>query len=133
MDLSRAQRNVLGVAGIVLVVAVILGFWPLSVTLGDGTSYSCGSGFIHSRHTWTVDTRAVGPALRPGPSSTATPESACPARVYGRRDFALLVAGVAIVGGIIGVGVAPSDPLGRPSRRRRGRKPSRPIARGYQH
>jgi disulfide bond formation protein DsbB len=133
MDLSRAQRNVLIVAGLVLVVAVALGFWPLSITLADGTSYSCGSGFVHSRHSWTVDTRTLVPAEQLVAGSTATPESACPTAVYGRRDLSFLVAGVAVFGGLVGVGVAPSDPLFRSSRRRHRRKPTRPIVRGSHH
>ena len=64
-------------------VAVLIGFWPVKANVVGDASYSCGSGFIHSQHTWVVDSRAlvnerVGGALDPGP--WAHPERSAPTR-----------------------------------------------------
>ncbi len=109
MDLSRAQRRVVTVAFTAVAVAILIGFWPVSATVSDGSSYSCGSGFVHSRHTWQVDSRALG-GLPPVNDSGATPTSACPSKVYGYRDFALLLGAFALVAGGLIVALTSAEP-----------------------
>jgi hypothetical protein len=96
---------VLVIAGLAVVVAAVIGFWPVSVTVMGDSSYSCGSGFLHSRHTWKVDTKALVAHARPGidTSFSATPLSACPSKLYEQRDFAYLLVVFALVGGLCGV------------------------------
>jgi len=98
-QLSGPQQVVLRIAGLVIVVAAVIGFWPVSATVTNGASYSCGSGFVHSRHTWNVDTAALGRRALSIDASSATPVSACPSKVFGRRDLAYVLVGFAFVGG----------------------------------
>jgi hypothetical protein len=98
-QLSGPQRVVLRIAGLVVVIAAVIGFWPVSVAVTNGTSYSCGSGFVHSGHTWKVDTAALAGRAVSIDTSSATPVSACPSIVFGRRDLAYALVGFAFVGG----------------------------------
>src|SRR5690348_18130085 len=84
-------------AGAAVVLGVSIGFWPVSVTVIGDVPYSCGSGFVHSRHTWKVDSRAMAGTLEAGPHAGATPNRACPSRVYSHRDaaYALIVVAAA--------------------------------------
>jgi hypothetical protein len=84
-------------AALLFAVAALIGFWPQSITVAGDASYSCGSGFIHSRHTWKVDTRALRTGSPPLGSSSATPNSACPSKVYGPRDLAFVIAAFAML------------------------------------
>ena len=73
-------------------VAVIIGFWPVRVDVVGDTSYYCGSGFVHSQHTWVKDGKVLinersgtlGGAVLPRPcaptrsSTTATPRCGSP-------------------------------------------------------
>ena len=94
---SRLRQVALGVAGVSVLLGVILGFWPVSVTVAGDTSYSCGSGFVHSRNTWRVDTQQMGAPAQTVGGTAATPNSACPSRVYRHRDFGYALVGLAIV------------------------------------
>ena len=80
--------------------ALIIGFWPVQANVFGSPSYSCGSGFIHSGHRWKVDS-AASTNERIGDTATGTPSQVCPNKIYGRRDFALLVAGFALVVGLL--------------------------------
>ena len=94
---SRSRQVGLVVAGVSILLGVGLGFWPVSVNVVGDISYSCGSGFIHSGGTWKADTKAMGaPGLSVGLSS-ATPNSACPARVYRHRDIAYVLIALAAI------------------------------------
>jgi hypothetical protein len=118
MDLPGVQRFVSVIAGLLLALAVVLGFWPVSVTVVGNNPYSCGSGFVHSRNTWKVDSAGlVGPTAIG--ALALTPNSKCPNPVYGRRDLAITLAAFALLGGIAAVALGP--PLD-PSRRRRNRR-----------
>ena len=95
--MSRSRSVMALLAALLFAVAALIGFWPQSITVVGDASYSCGSGLIHSRHTWKVDTRALRAGSPPLGSSSATPNSACPSKVYVPRDFAFVVAAVALV------------------------------------
>ena len=64
-------------------------------------SYSCGSGFVHSGHQWKIDSATSSNARTGAEAATGTPTDVCPDKVYGRRDFALLVVGFAVVVGLL--------------------------------
>src|SRR6266702_4345598 len=98
--MSGSRPVMATLAALLFTVAVLIGFWPRSITLLGDTAYSCGSGFIHSRHTWKVDTRALT-GSRVGGSSAPTPNSACPSKVYGPRDLALVLAAVALLVAVV--------------------------------
>jgi hypothetical protein len=115
------RQAALVVAGASVFLGVVIGFWPVSATVVGDVSYSCGSGFIHSRSTWKVDTRTVaGPGQTAG-VSTATPDSACPSRVYRRRDFAYALVGIAAITGAALLASAAFDPAATPMTTRRAR------------
>jgi hypothetical protein len=96
--------------GLLVVVAAVNGFWPLSVSVMGDTSYSCGSGVLHSKQVWKVDTRAfVSQVQPPGTDTSSTPLTACPSRLYGQRDLAYRLIGFAAVGGVCGVALLPSE------------------------
>ena len=95
--MSGSQSVMATLAALLFGVAALIGFWPQSITVVGDTSYSCGSGFVHSRHTWKVDTQALRAGSPVIGSSSATPKSACPSKVYGPRDLAFVVAAFALV------------------------------------
>jgi hypothetical protein len=123
MDLPIAQRAVSILAALLFVLAVGIGLWPVSVTIVGGTAYSCGSGFDHSRHTWTIDSQGLPAATQGADSSSATPSSACPSRVYGHRDLAILLGGFSVLAGAAALALGP--PLDPSVRRRNQRARSR--------
>jgi hypothetical protein len=84
-----------------VVVALVIGFWPVNVTVYGDPSYNCGSGFVHSRHDWRVDSLFSENARTGDDPATGTPARVCPNAVYGRRDLALLIGGVTIVLGVL--------------------------------
>ena len=122
MRRSSPLRSVgLFVAGASLALGVGLGLWPVSVTVVGAVPYSCGSGFVHSRNTWKVDTQAMGePQQLPG-AANATPNSVCPSRVYRHRDFGYALIALAALTYAALVATAAFDPAATPisSRRRR--------------
>jgi hypothetical protein len=118
MDLPGAQRVASILAAVLLLAAVAVMFWPVSVTIAGDTSYSCGSGFDHSRHTWAVDSQALRSSPPGIGESTATPSSACPNQVYGHRDFAIALGAFA---GLAGIAALVFGPPFDPSMRRRHR------------
>jgi hypothetical protein len=95
--MSRSRSVIALLAALLFGIAALIGFWPQSITVVGDASYSCGSGFIHSRHTWKLDTQALRTGSTPLASSSATPNSACPSKVYGPRDLAFVVAAFALV------------------------------------
>jgi hypothetical protein len=94
----------------VVVIALGIGLWPVHANVYTDSSYSCGSGFLHSTHTWSVDSTALE-FERSGNETDATslPASACPNKVDGRRDFALLVLAFSL-----SIGLLAKLMLGRP-------------------
>jgi len=98
---SLAQRIVvyLMFAGVVL--ALGIGFWPVHATVYGAPSYNCGSGFVHSRHDWRVDSLFSANARTSDDAATGTPARVCPGLVYDRRDLALLLGGVTLVLGVL--------------------------------
>ncbi len=117
---------VLIVACVAAVLGVSIGFWPVSVTVVGGVPYSCGSGFVHSRHTWKVDSRAMAGTHEAGQHARATPNRACPSRIYSHRDaaYALVVVAAAISGALLAS--AAFDPGATPVSRSR-RRPRRSM------
>ena len=93
---SPLRRSAVLMTLVAALSGVVLGFWPVSVTVIGGVPYSCGSGFIHSRHTWKVDSRTLRGTNQPVGVSTATPNKACPRPIYRHRDvaYALIALGV---------------------------------------
>lgn len=74
------------------------------MTVVGNSSYSCGSGFVHSQHTWQVDSNVL--ASDPGGPvdlSLTYPETACFDKVYARRDLALVLGTVAVIGAVSGL------------------------------
>jgi hypothetical protein len=85
-----------------VLVALLIGFWPVHVAVWGNDSYHCGSGFVHSRQHWRNDSpESRNSRLADADESLGTPAQLCPAAVYDRRDLALLVGGVSLVGGIL--------------------------------
>ena len=101
MRSSRAQRNVIYAMGAFFVIALAIGLWPVQANVFGSPSYSCGSGFIHSAHHWKVDSAASSGERIANSTATGTPSQVCPNKVYGRRDFALLVGAFALVVGLL--------------------------------
>ena len=102
MRSGLAQRVVvyLMVAGIA--VALLIGFWPVHVAVWGNDSYHCGSGFVHSRQHWRNDSPASrNSRIADADESLGTPAQQCPAAIYDRRDLALLIGGVSLVGGFL--------------------------------
>ena len=81
--------------------AIAIGFWPVHAAVFGSPSYSCGSGFVHSGHKWKIDSATSSNARTGAEAATGTPSDVCPDKVYGRRDFALLVVGFAVVVGLL--------------------------------
>jgi hypothetical protein len=113
--MSRSRSVMAFLAALRFAVAALIGFWPQSVTVVGDASYTCGSGFIHSRHTWKVDTQALLTDSQPLGSSSATPDSACPAKVYGPRDLAFVVAAFALLVALVDL-ADDREAAGSPSR-----------------
>ena len=110
--MSRVQRAVvyLMIAG--FTVALLIGFWPVKANVIGDASYSCGSGFIHSQHTWIVATHAlVDERTGALQAATGTPKNVCPDKVYNNRDLALWIAGFVLVFGclILALTARPQD------------------------
>ena len=101
MRSSLAQRIVVYGMFIGVVVALILGFWPLSAAVDGSPSYNCGSGFVHSRHHWQVDSAFSKNARTSDLQTIGTPAKVCPSVVYDRRDLALLIGGMTLVLGVL--------------------------------
>jgi hypothetical protein len=101
--MSRVQRAVvyLMIAGVA--VAVLIGFWPVTANVVGDASYSCGSGFLHSQHTWVVDSRVLVnervDAL--SDAGVGTPRNVCPDKILNNRDLALWIAGFVLVFGFL--------------------------------
>ena len=101
MRSSLLQRLVVYFMFAGVVGALVLGFWPVHAAVDGNGSYSCGSGFVHSRHDWRVDSVFSRNARISEDESVGTPAQVCPALVYDRRDLALLIGGTTIVLGVL--------------------------------
>jgi hypothetical protein len=125
MDLPFAQRAMSIIAAFLLVIALGLELWPVSVTIIGDTQYSCGSGLDHSQHTWKMDSQALSSGPVAVGSSSATPTSACPSAIYGRRDLGILLGAFAILAGFAAWAFGtPLDPtVRRKTRHTRTRRP----------
>jgi hypothetical protein len=101
MRSALTQRVVmyLMIAGVAI--AVMIGFWPVHVAVFGEPSYSCGSGFVHSRQDWRRDSVISRSSLTADDTATGTPSQVCPDAVFDRRDLALLIGGVSLVGGFL--------------------------------
>ena len=64
---------------------------------------SCGSGFIHSQHTWVVDSRALIDERTGGlpDAPVGTARTVCPNKVLNNRDLALWIGGFVIIFGLL--------------------------------
>ena len=98
-DLTQRVVGYLMAAGVAI--ALIIGFWPVHVSVYGNPSYSCGSGFVHSRAHWRDDSLASFNSRTADDAATGTPKMVCPASVYDRRDLALLIGGTTIVAGVL--------------------------------
>jgi hypothetical protein len=100
--MSRVQRVVvyLMIAG--GAVAILIGFWPVRVDVVGDASYYCGSGFVHSQHTWVRDGRALinerSGTLGEG---NGLPRTVCPDKILNNRDLALWIGGFVVVFGVL--------------------------------
>ena len=110
MRSSFAQRLVIYSMFAGVVVALIIGFWPVHAAVDGSGSYYCGSGFVHSRHHWRVDSQFSKNARISDETSVGTPAQVCPSVVYDRRDLALLIGGTTLVLGVLLLALtAPSE------------------------
>jgi len=98
---SFAQRSVVYLMFAGVGITLVLGFWPVHAAVDGNSSYSCGSGFVHSRHDWRVDSLFSKNARVSEDTSVGTPAQVCPAVVYDRRDLALLIGGTTLVLGVL--------------------------------
>lgn len=101
MRSSVTQRVVTYVMFAGVAFSLILGFWPIHAAVDGSSSYNCGSGFVHSRHDWRVDSLYSRNARTSEDASVGTPAQVCPAVVYDRRDLALLLGGTTLVLGVL--------------------------------
>jgi len=85
----------------VVVVALVIGLWPIHANVFGNSSYSCGSGFLHSNHTWNVDSTKLEFQRSATDTATSLPASACPDKVENRRDLALLLMAFSLAIGLI--------------------------------
>lgn len=85
----------------VIVVALGIGLWPVHANVFGDASYSCGSGFFHSAHTWNVDSSVLRYQRTGDETATSLPASACPDKVSSRRDLALLLMAFSLAIGLI--------------------------------
>ena len=97
MLVSFEEKVLAAIAVLLLVATVVLGFSQQTVTTTGGVEYSCGSGFIHSQHTWKVDSQGL--------SAKPTPTSACPAPVYRYRNLAIVLGVLGILTAVIVFGM----------------------------
>ena len=97
----EAQRLIVMLIGVAIVAALVIGLWPVTANVYGNASYSCGSGFIHSNHTWTVDSQTLRFDRLADGTATGTPSAVYPNKVYNRRDVALLVVAFGLAFGII--------------------------------
>jgi len=86
---------------VVVVIALVIGLWPVHADVYGDASYSCGSGFIHSTHDWNVDSTALEFQRNANDTGTSLPASACPDKVENRRDLALLLMAFGLAIGLI--------------------------------
>jgi hypothetical protein len=121
---SWLRQAALVVAGGALVLGVAIGFWPVSVSVAGGASYSCGSGFVHSRQTWKFDAGSLAQSPDTVGASTATPNAACPSQVYRHRDFAYALLALAAATYLALIASSAFDPAVTPTatRRRKSRR-----------
>ena len=124
---SWLRQAALVVAGGALVLGVAIGLWPVSASVAGGASYSCGSGFVHSRQAWKVDAGSLAQSPDVLGASTATPNAACPSPVYRNRDFALALLALAVGTYLALVASSAFDPAVTPMTTRR-RRPRRVTA-----
>jgi hypothetical protein len=96
-----AQRVVVILMAVGIVVALGIGLWPVNADVFGDASYSCGSGFIHSTHNWNVDSRTLEFQRTGDEVATGLPSTVCPNKVESRRDLALLVAAFSLALGLI--------------------------------
>jgi len=83
-------------------VAVIIGFWPVRVSVTGDASYYCGSGFIHSQKTWVNDGKALVNERTGALDDVNTlPRRACPEKILDHRDVALWIGGFVVVFGVL--------------------------------
>jgi hypothetical protein len=123
---SRPQQFAVLAAGACAVLGVAIGFWPVSVTVIGDVSYSCGSGFVHSQHTWKVDTRSMAGLQQSGGRSRVTPKRACPSRIYAHRDLGYALIAFAAAAYMVLWATTAFDPALTPHSRGRARS-RRPV------
>jgi hypothetical protein len=130
-----AKRLVATAMIAVVAVALGIGLWPVDANVFGDASYSCGSGFIHSRHDWNVDSVTLDTERIANGTADSLPSGACPDKVESRRDLALLLIAFSLA-----IGLIAEVMLDRPrqpkfgttligSRRRSGVRPPMPIRR----
>ncbi len=98
---SLIQRLVVIVMAVGLAAALIVGFWPLHANVFGDATYSCGSGFIHSEHTWNVDSTALQFQRTGDETATGLPASVCPDKVAGAKDLSLLLLAISLAIGLL--------------------------------
>ena len=86
---------------VAVVVALVIGLWPVHANVIGDASYSCGSGFLHSTHDWNVDSTALEFQRTSTDTGTGLPASVCPDKVDSRRDLALLLAAFSLAIGLL--------------------------------
>jgi hypothetical protein len=124
---SGLRQVALIVAGASLLIGLAVGFWPVSVTVVGDVSYSCGSGLIHSRDAWKVDSQAMAQPQQTVGVSTATPNAACPSPVYRHRDFAYALLALAVGTYLVLLATAAYDPAITPTSTRRSKVRQMPV------
>jgi len=97
----HAQRVAMFLLTAAIVVALGIGFWPVTANVYGNPSYSCGSGFLHSSHRWNIDTQTSSDSRIATSTATGTPSAMCPNKVANRRDLALLVVAFGLALGIV--------------------------------
>jgi len=98
--LSRGQRTVVYLVTAAIALALAIGFWPVHANVNGEPSYACGSGFIHNRHHWAIDSQALRDQRNGNQEATGTPSEVCPSKVLNHRDYALLLGAFALVLGV---------------------------------
>ena len=100
--MSSAQRVVAYLMVGVFGVAALIGFWPVYANVLGDPSYYCGSGFIHHQRHWVVDSKVMKNERFSGNRiATGTPRQACPSKILGNRDLAVMIAALTLIAGLL--------------------------------
>jgi hypothetical protein len=81
--------------------ALVIGLWPVHANVFGNSTYSCGSGFVHSAHTWNVDSSALQFQRVGDSTASGLPAGICPDKIESRKDLSLLLLAISLAIGLL--------------------------------